>query len=150
MKENPPNYTGRRTYVINNKTLKINRSERYAILLLQQLEHSTLSTSASKTNTHPLTNVSIYFGTETYAHIHIFQHTCTPTKHTWNAIKNICDQVRMHVFTNLMCERRKDRNVCLRQHHDHHLRCVCDRRFWRPATTDTGNIAGNSTTEDIR
>ena len=28
------------------------------------------------------------------------QHIYTPTKHTWNAIKNICNQVRMHVFSN--------------------------------------------------
>ena len=63
-----------------------------------------------------------YTSVQKLMHTYTYPNTYTPTKHTWNAIKNICNQVRMHVFTNLMCERRKDRNVCLRQHHDHHLR----------------------------
>ena len=73
---------------------------------------------------HPPTNqcINIVHYTKQSTHTHVSTHIHSPKTHTWNAIKNICNQVRMHVFTNLMCERRKDRNVCLRQHHDHHLR----------------------------
>ena len=118
-----------RPYTVTYSFLWILRTDYYKFLEIRRPSFAAAGTFNAKHERikykHPPTNQSINVN-----HRRKHKHTYTCVTHTHTYDHTLGMRLRTFVIKYAstfsqnphVCERRKDRNVCLRQHHDHHLR----------------------------